>query len=550
MTAAAEREQRPTRTGGGPARQVWGQLYELLSSTGFAIAILLILAVASILGILVIDQLPVRGELARVQFAARQDEPLIWLLSNVVPLRPFRCFFFQSLLGLLSLSLLACTIKRWRGSWRAAITLPAASDALLRSRETRLWRTRDENAPTRVAALLRRRLFRLRETQITTAAPQEVRYAGLRFGLARLGPVLTHLGFLLLVVGAIAMSLSGRAEMLWLRPGERVTVPEAGLTLELNAFDIEVGARGRIADYVSTVTLYREIGADTTAAGQLAGEQLEIEVNHPLRERGFSFYQNSYRRDPRRLRYLELAFDRAGFPLPGGADAGDDGEGDSDPQAADATGAPRGMPGSRGPHAERHDGFRDPMTITIPWGERVALPGTRYAVAVDTFLADFRVTADGPALASQEFANPAAQLAIFHGDSLAGRSWYFLFHPGMAVGTAPELPVRIADLGPEFVSGIEIATHPGAPWVWAGFAVMTLGTMLAFLLRTERIWVRLRRAASGWDVAVLHQGAAPQAPEFARAAWERSATPLTIQIARALEPAEGAPVSPAKRRNA
>jgi len=74
--------------------------------------------------------------------------------------------------------------------------------------------------------------------------------------------------------------------------------------------------------------------------------------------------------------------------------------------------------------------------------------------------------------------------------------------------------------------------------------------MLAFLLRTERIWVRLRRAASGWDVAVLHQGAAPQAPEFARAAWERSATPLTIQIARALEPAEGAPVSPAKRRNA
>ena len=170
------------------------------------------------------------------------------------------------------------------------------------------------------------------------------------------------------------------------------------------------------------------------------------------------------------------------------------------------------------------------------------LPPTPYSVAIDTFFADFRIDARGPGLASDEPRNPAVHLRFFAGDSLAGETWYFALHPEMPVGSGPDLPLRLGSYLPLASTGLEIATHPGSAWVWAGFAVMTLGTLLSFLLRHERVWLRLRRRAEGWEIAMLHHGAPKQAPEYVNAPWEAAVTPLAIRLLRHLEPEGGAPV--------
>jgi cytochrome c biogenesis protein ResB len=400
-------------------------------------------------------------------------------------------------------------------SWRLALKMPPAPAGVFDGGEAVRWRTRAD-APAVAAGYFERRGFRLlREETPAGTEPQEVRLAASRFGVARLGPVVTHLGFLLLVVGAIALGLSGSAHMLWLRAGEVVAVPGSTLALQLDDFRIETATTGQIADYISTVTL-RDRGADV--------RQARIEVNHPLRYRGYSFYPNAYRQNPTQLLALNVVTDAAPGAQP------------------DAAVSPHGGTGPHGQSAQ----LAMPVTTRVPWGERVALPHSPYAVEIDTFFVDFIVGEEGPALASDEPRNPAVLLSFYEGDLLAGRSWYFVLHPGMAVGTAPA-QLLLGEIEAEYMAGIEAATHPGAAWVWAGFVVMTLGSVFAFVLKHERIWLRLRRRPEGWEVAAYHPGATTVAPELAAAAWEQRASGLTVQLARRLEPDGPAPVRGTER---
>lgn len=549
-----------------PPRNLPAQVYALLTDTTFAITVLIVLAGASILGLIVIDQIPLRGEMAREFYPGREGEPLIWMLIHLVPASPFRSVLFRALLALLSLSLLACTIKRWRQHWRRAWTMARATPGIFASPAALRWTTRahavaaeagdtphaaaeaggsprgpEEGSRTSPSAtapiaasvqrLLARKLFTVRIH--SDAGTNEIQLSAMRFGFSGMGSVLAHVGLLLLVIGGIVMASTGSSQLVWMRPGEEAALNEGTLRLNLDDFRVETTPSGRIADYVSAVRLYE--------GGHLV-RQADIEVNHPLRYKGHSVYQSSYRQDPARVRALDILFDldaieELAFKVRHG--------GSSEAAAG---------------HQQLAMQLRNPMTLTVPWDSVVPLPAAPLAVAIDTFLADFRIDAQGPGLASEEFRNPAARLLAFVGDSLAGRCWYFALHPEMPVGTGLVLPVRIVDLHPVWMTGLEVSTHPGSFFVWAGIAVMTLGTLLAFLFRREQVWLRLRpqpsagatRLAAGateaaarevpWEVTFVHQGAARQAPEFVHEAWQARATPLGIQLVRLLEPAAGTPV--------
>jgi len=490
------------------------ELYDLLGNPIFAILVVIVLALVSILGLVVIDQIPFRGEMARLRYAGREHEPWVWFLIHVVPASPFRTVLYRTLLALLSLSLLACTVKRWRRASRLALTIgeaPAgafdpgpsgASSALV-------WVTRTPRAVDAAVGALRRALFAVR----TRRSEETTFVSGSRFGLARLGPVLTHLGFLLLVIGALWIGAAGKSQMVWLSPGETAAIPGSTLRLRLDDFRVETNPTGEITQYVSTVAL---------GDGPREVKRAEIQVNHPLRYRGFSFYQASYRQDPNQVHSVDLVVDAAGAP---------------DTSASAAR-----------PHREAAPRqFKMPISLVVPGGEWVALPGTAYAVAIDTFFVDLRIDVTGPTLASDQPRNPAVRLRFAENGAPAGATWYFLHHPEMPVGSGPDVPLRVTGYTPLLATGLEMATHPGAGWIWAGFAVMTLGTLLAFLLRHERIWLRLRPApaqdgSAGCEIALLHQGAARQAPEFVHESWEASVTPLAIRLFRELKPEAARPL--------
>jgi hypothetical protein len=523
----------------GLVRQI-ASLYDLLSDPTFAIVVIIALAVASILGLFIIDQIPFRGEMARIRFEDRQDEPVIWILTNLVPARPFRSLAYRTLLALLSLSLLACTIKRWRGHWRQALGVSWPSENAFDSAGSLLWTTKTRLAESVAIKFLKRRLFAVHvrgptaaesrsEVTLPATSEQTLIVSAVRFGVSRLGPVLTHLGFLLLVVGGLWMASSGSSQHVWMRPGDWLEIPGTGAHIRLEDFRIETTPQGKVSDYISTVALY----ADTTLI-----RETELEVNKPLRYKGYSIYQSSYRQDPSTVRSVDLVLDLGALGAASAVPpAAAEGENRQDGLDRDHLGQ-----SGHSPHGRVTPRFADPATIRVPWGKRVPLPPTPYSVAIDTFFADFRIDAHGAGLASDEHRNPAVHLRFFEGDSLAGETWYFALHPEMPVGSGPDLPLRLGSYLPSASTGLEIATHPGSAWVWAGFAVMTLGTLFSFLLRHERVWLRLRRRAEGWEIAMLHHGAPKQAPEYVNAPWEAAVTPLAIRLLRHLEPEGGAPV--------
>jgi len=508
-----------------------GAVYELLSDTSFALFVIIALALASILGIVIGDQIPFRGEMARLRYPDRTGEPLIWFLINVVPEHPFRCLLFRALLALLSLSLLACVIKRWRGHWRQALTIADPLTGAFDGPQALAWRTARE--PDRAAAegFLRKRWFAMRRGEKAEAWF----VAGSRFGIARLGSVLSHVGFLLLVIGGLVMASSGTSGIAWLSAGESAWITGTDAHIELTDFRIETTPDGQIADYVSSVRLVRD-GTVLRSA--------EIEVNEPLRYRGRSVYQSSYRADPMRVRSATLVYDLSGARDEAGHGATEAGQAATEgSQAADSGHtAEQMMPR---PHELTRDDFSNPVTVMLRPGDRVALAGTPYSAEIDTFLADFRVEAGTFRLGSMEPRNPAVRVRFYEGEEPAGASWYFLFHPEMPVGSGPGLPVRFVDYDPFVQTGLEIATHPGSAWVWAGFVVMTLGVMLSFLLRHERLWLRVRPTGdpgAPWELAVVHAGATPRDPALASQPWEAATTGLAAQLLGQWPPQDGRPV--------
>lgn len=496
-------------------------IYDLFSHTKFAIIIIITIAIASILGIVIVDQVPIRGEMAARMYADRSGEPLVWFVTHLVPERPFSYPPYRVLLTLLSLSLVCCIIKRWRWQWSRALVIRPVRDEMFTGNAVTIWHPTAAPGADQLAAFLKKHLYALR----VEIDGDTIRIAGSRFGIARLGALLTHFGFLFLVFGGLVMSSTGFSTVVWMAQGDRVSIPNTDGTLELLDFQIHTNERGQVRDYVSTVKLYRN--------GDLLKE-VDIEVNKPLRYKGHSLYQASYRRDPFMVKSLDLMYDAA--PAQAKTETG---EGDTQ------TTPPPGMGGMDGmsPHGEGdRTMFLQPATITLRHGEMKVMAGTPYTVAIDTFLADFRISPDGPYLGSQDPINPAVHISFFAENKLAGSGWYFLMHPGMVVGEVPaDAAVRFAAYEPNVLTGLELSTHPGSGWIWAGFIVMSIGTLLSFMLKHQEVWLRLRRAGEKWELAMIHSGATPQDPDLVAQHWQTSISSLTLKAFENWPAAKGKP---------
>jgi len=494
----------------------------------FAIILLVVIAVVSVFALFLGEFYPVKAGAPGWQEFWRQElnlsKPLFNLLTFFELHDPYRSWWYQFLLLLLSVSLLACIIERIPIVMRAMRTgEPRDAEAVDQMASARTFTARGSSEE------IRRKLpgsFRYNETRTSG----EIRVAGQHGAISHLGPILAHAGLLALVVGGVAASLLGMNTRVGGRPGDIMTDPifdfsvrvdsfrieyyplgigqyvlvdssflgriigregdtfileardaqdhmhqiQATADRLLNQFDIDTD-RGNIKSYISTLTVLED-GREVLTK--------QVEVNHPLRYKGYRFYQSSF--DPESP-IVDARIDSARIVI----------------QQPDGTVVD---------------------TVYVKPGRPHPLPqGAELHLA--RFLPDFRMAGGQPTTASGQLRNPALLLEVRQDGRELYHQWVFLrmdfpHSPPEGGYSFKGLGVEGFQASTSYPTILEVNKNPGSWLIWLGFVLATVGLVISFYLVPQRLWVVVRDKGGGRS-EVHMAGISTKNPEVFRQKFEK-----------------------------
>ncbi len=258
------------------------RLAALLSDLRLAILLLLLIASASAIGTI----LP-QGEDPALYLERFNADPWLGVINGERMLQlqldhVYSSGWFLGLLGWLGVALMLCS---WRRQWPALQSALRWIDYHEPRQLSKMALAETVSSPdpkkgiTNLATSLRAQGWQVQEQQGRLAARRGV--------VGRVGPLLVHIGMVLLMLGAAWGSLGGNRLERFLAPGRSLDLLDRSgnsqLTLRLDQFTIERDPAGRTEQFRSQLSL------------QPPGDQeavfKEISVNHPLRYRGMTVYQ-------------------------------------------------------------------------------------------------------------------------------------------------------------------------------------------------------------------------------------------------------------------
>jgi len=323
--------------------------------------------------------------------------------------------------------------------WRLAFSknYKSSKEDILHLKNAKSFRTitDSENIKDTLSRILRRRFYRVafKEKDRTTLLFAD------KGGVARIGVIFLHFGLVISFFGGLLATLFGYSVYYWGKPGEVLSVPERDFQVRVDDFKILTNPQGQIKDYLCTLTIWEH------------GEEIrteQIEVNKPLRHKGISFYQSSYRPNPRSVKSVTLHV--------------------------------------HGPGEET--GLK---IVHIAQNDTVPIERSNTSIQLVDFVGNFRL--EGGKVFSMpgltEFRNPAVKLNVFDDNNILIKTGW-VFSPRMA-GFHTFLEgyrFELVNFVKIFDTGLNIRKNPGGSWIWCGLILMTLGILLIFSLTHKRIW--------------------------------------------------------------
>ncbi|NSW84260.1 MAG: cytochrome c biogenesis protein ResB [Syntrophothermus sp.] len=233
-----------------------------------------------------------------------------------------------------------------------------------------------------------------------------------------------HAGFLFVLLGGAVYSFWGREAFVSIAEGETASMAqvfgqEKSFNLHLNDFRIDLYPDGSPSQFISRVTIWdrsKRIGT------------FDISVNHPLKYRGVTVYQERYGWAVR------VAF----------------GNSDGEVQAL------------------------------VKEGEFVNIPGTGYRVLLYRYIPNYDPSY-GMESKNLEPANPRVIFSVYEGHERIGVG---IARLGEEVSVTEEVNFRFAETVP--LSTLKVKSDPGIIFVWAGFVLLLAGIFMA--LYQPRLW--------------------------------------------------------------
>ncbi len=252
-----------------------------LSSLKIAILLLLLIAISCAAGTLIPQQ-----ESDQFYYENFNTNPILGIINgNILVLFEFNhvytSFWFLFLLIWLGLALAVCSFRRQLPILKSALNWidykSPRQIAKLSIAQTIVTNNYSKGLE-KIKINLKKQGWNVKETDGRIAARKGV--------IGRLGPILIHLGMILLMLGATYGSLNGETIEKFLAPGRSIDLlnknEERGLTIKLEKFQIERDPQGRAEQYRSVVNIIEPNGSN---------QLKEISVNYPLRYKGLTLYQ-------------------------------------------------------------------------------------------------------------------------------------------------------------------------------------------------------------------------------------------------------------------
>ena len=252
-----------------------------LSSLKTAILLLLIIAISCAVGTIIPQH-----ETDQFYYDNFNKTPFLGIINGNILLlfelnHIYTSFWFLLLLTWLGIALAVCSFKRQLPMLKSAlnwIDYKSPRQIIKLSIAQTIETNNPSESLKKIIINLKNHGWKVKETEGRIAARQGV--------IGRIGPILIHLGMILLMIGATYGSLNGQTTEKFLAPGRSIDLldknKEKELTIELKNFQIERDPQGRAEQYRSKINVIEPNGNNQTK---------EISVNYPLRFKGITLYQ-------------------------------------------------------------------------------------------------------------------------------------------------------------------------------------------------------------------------------------------------------------------
>ncbi|ALC17688.1 cytochrome c biogenesis protein ResB [Desulfuromonas soudanensis] len=406
--------------------------WDFFCSLKLTIATLILLAITSIIGT-VIQQNKSPEEYLQVY-----SESTYQILDALKFFDMYHSWWFLSLLGIFSLNLISCSVKRFPRVWKTVHEpVLVADDSLFRTLsnvDEHLVSGSMDDLEGRLGTFLSESFA----APVVTRVGETVHLFAQKGRYARFGVYVTHLSILIIFAGAIIGSLFGykayvnieegkATDKVWPRGGE--TPIELGFSVRCDEFSVSYyDGTERPREFKSLLTVLE--------GGKPVSEALTerpVIVNSPLTYKGITFYQSSY--------------------------------------------GPTGQPVFTFKVSNRASG--ETAEFKVKQGQSLDLPGG----------GTFRVADFTPSF--QTF-GPAARIEVFPASG-ERRSFVVLqAHPEFDAQRGGDYIFSMVDYKQRYYTGLQVAKDPGVWVVWLGCAMMVIGSMVAFFMSHRRIWVTLQ----------------------------------------------------------
>lgn len=416
-------------------------LYDFFRSLKLTISLFILLAILSIIGTVIAQNA------TRLEYIQRYGLGLYEVLNFFNLFDMYHSWWFSTILLLLVINLVACSIQRFPGVWRQIFHEPSTGgleDSMLKAlpyvEKIRVQSQAEAKTEEDIRSGLKkwyRNPRRMESESAITLYSEKGRFS-------RLGVYITHLSLLIILIGGLIGSQFGFKGFVNILEGETVDqIYQRGEDGEIprplnfsvrcddfniTYYDLPDRKEKHVKEYTSIITIVDN--------GKEVLKQA-LRVNHPLRYKGLTFYQANY-----------------------GA-------------IHDVT---LGM---------KWVGKREKTLFKVLEGDTVPIPNSNNFIRV--LKAEHQVHNFGEGV----------QVVVFKPNQEPRPFWLLKAFPKFDEQRKDEFILTFEGFTEKEFTGLQVTKDPGVWVVWIGCSLMIFGLIVAFFFSHQRVWVRISKSVEG-----------------------------------------------------